>query len=104
MSLKINPDPTFTTDLGISVPGVKDPVIVKITFKYKNRKEYLNYMEENKDVLVEDILADLVVGWKGFDMPYSIDNLKDVFANYPPTSMDMLSLYSKELFISKVKN
>lgn len=104
MKLKINPDPQFTGEVGISVPGIKHPVIVKVTFKYMDRDQYLAFMEKNKEVPIVDILPELVVGWNGFDEEYSVEALKEVFKNYPCTAPDMLSVYSNELFLSKVKN
>jgi hypothetical protein len=102
--LKVNPEPQFTAEVGISVPGVKYPVIVKITFKYMDRDQYFKYTEDHKDDKVETILEDLIVDWSGFDEEYSVDALRSVFKNYPSTSTQMFETYTTELFVSKVKN
>lgn len=104
MKLKINPDPQFTTEVGISVPGVKEPVMVKITYKYKDRDEYLAYMEERKEMPIVEMLPDLITDWEGFDEKFSAEALTCVLKKYPATSQDMFNVYTKELFASKVKN
>jgi len=103
--LKITPDPKFTTEVKITVPGVAEPVTVKLTFKYRTRKEMLTFLESEKEKqLPETIANDVVLGWDGFDAEFSKENLSLFLENYPAAAMEIWVEYNRQLYESRVKN
>ena len=103
--LKITPDPKFTADVLITVPGVAEPVGVAMTFKYRSRKEMLAFLEEEKEKqLPETLCNDVVLGWSGFDAEFSKENLALFLENYPAAPLEIWTEYNKQLYGSRVKN
>jgi len=103
--LKITPDPKFTADVQITVPGLAEPVSVTMTFKYRTRKEMLDFLEAEKDKqLSETMRNDVVLGWSGFDADFSKENLALFLENYPAAPLEIWTEYNKQLYGSRVKN
>lgn len=102
--LKIIPDPKFKADVAITVPGVDEPVAVKMEFKYLGRKEYSAFFEGMKDKPLLDALGELILGWDGFDAPYNAKNLETFLDAYPAAGLEIVSAYQRALFESRVKN
>jgi len=105
--LKINPDPEFTVDVKITVPGQEDPALVSITFRYLTIKQMTEKREElkaNKAVSDADFLDELIVKWKGFDQEYSKETLEKFLENYPTAGGEIVTQYNKHLLVSRVKN
>ena len=44
--LKVNPEPLFTIDVEITVPGQKEPGSLSITFVYKNKESLETFWKE----------------------------------------------------------
>jgi hypothetical protein len=112
--LKINPDPTFESEVQVTVPGQKEPGTMKLTFKYRSGKEYSEWykgmeeVKEGKKVVKEgkkttEALPEFVVGW---DLPeeFNQSNIDTFLDNYPMAYRDIHSHYLKALFTSRVKN
>jgi len=102
--LKINPNPQFTAEVPLSEPGKKKPTIVKMTFKYKNRKELIEFGERTKDKPVEEALEEILVGWEGIDAEFNQENMVMLVQNYLPAGLEILRAYHEELIVSRTKN
>ena len=102
--LKITPDPKFTADVKISVPGQEEPAVVQLTFKYLSRTAMAEWHETAKDKALADALAEIVLDWSGFDAKFTAKALSQFLDNYPAAGMEILSAYSRQLFESRVKN
>jgi len=106
--LKITPDPKFTADVEITVPGKKKPELLSMTFKYMPRDEavawFAKKIKENSTDL--DTLMELILDWDGFDgpFPFNKENLKLILDNYPAAGGDIGKAYRSLLFESRVKN
>jgi hypothetical protein len=113
--LKLNPDPTFTDDVPVTIPGQKEPGTIFLTFKYRSRKEYQEYLEsleekkDKKDKVTqkEKTLAEafpgFVLGW-GLEEEFSPKNIEIFLNNYPVAYQEIFTHYSKMLLVSRVKN
>lgn len=102
--LKLNPNPQFTTDVLLSEPGNPEPVPVRMTFRYKNRKELAALVEKVDEKGVEKALQKIIAGWEGVDADCTPENIALLVQNYPVSSGEIFNAYYHELFTSRVKN
>jgi hypothetical protein len=102
--LKLNPSPTFKADVPLTEPGKAEPTIVKITFRYKTRKEVEEFGEAVKDLPVAKALAEVIADWEGIDAECNAENIAVLCENYLPAGLELLTAYYRELSISRVKN
>jgi len=115
---KINPNPTFTAKVSLSVPGDAAPVVIDIEFKHKGRAAYAAWWESVPTAKTgdgarrtdADILDEVMVGWtgplddKGEPVPYSRDALSQLLDNYPASTMEIYEAYRRALWESREKN
>lgn len=102
--LKLNLDPTFKSDVQITVPGAAKPVMVGFVFKYMTRDDFTAFIESQKKKKLVETLADVILGWEGFDAEFSKENLDTFFNNYPASPLEVWKKYNDDLFESRVKN
>ena len=102
--LKLNPDPTFVAQVSITVPGKVKPESVKMTFKYRSKKELNDFWEGNKGRDDADVLMDIVESWDGIDAEYTKENVEKFLDNYPTSGREIGLAYSKLLLESRAKN
>jgi hypothetical protein len=101
---KIQPKPTFTAKVSISVPGEAKPATFDAEFKHLGRdglRAYFEHLEGKTDV---DALAEIVVGWSGVDVPYSADALAEMLDNYPTSALAFFDAFRREALEAKAKN
>lgn len=113
--LKLNPDPTFTDDVEITVPGQKEPGTIPLTFKYRNRdefKEWFGGLDEKRDKngkvtrkgkTFTEAFLEFVLGW-GLDEEFNKENVEIFLTNYPAAYQEIFTQYSKMLLVSRIKN
>ena len=113
--LKLNPDPTFTDDVEITVPGQKEPGTIPMTFKYRSRKEYQEFLESleekksdkgkvtRKEKTFVEAFPEFVLGW-GLEEEFCQKNIEIFLNNYPVAYQEIFTFYSKMLLVSRVKN
>lgn len=103
---KIIPDPTFTADVPLTVPGQKEQVIVGMTFNYKDKAALIDFEKRciDKDSSVESLIAEIVSGWSGIDTECNAESIKALCANYIMAPSEIITAYNKELVRSKAKN
>ena len=105
--LKLNPDPTFTIPVELSVPGQEKTESLAITFKYRGRKELeafwaaVGKKSKNKNV---EVFMDMVEGWNWPDVEFTAENVEKFLDNYPVADTEIATAYSKALVVSRVKN
>lgn len=102
---KINPAPTFTVPVEITVPGEAQKASLTVTFKHMGRKARKEYFKERlgKDDDAE-ILSGIIVGWEGVDTPYSRDALEALLDNYELAATEIMHAYGAALTGAAEKN
>ena len=100
---KLQPNPTFTSKVTISVPGGK-AVQVGIVFRHLSRNTLKDYFAGLKGRADEDALADIIAGWEGIDAPYSAENLATLVDNYPCAAMELFDAFRRDLLEAARKN
>ena len=104
MSLKLQPNPTFTANAEISVPGQDKPARVTVTFKHlsKNKiKDYFANLEGKSDA---EALGEIITGWDGIDEKFSPDALAELLDNYPAAGGELFECFRANLMESRRKN
>ena len=103
--LKINPDPTFTAVVEVTVPGQDKPEKLKLSFKYRGKKEIVEFFKNNEGRKETDVFMDIVAGWDGaVEAEYTKENVESFLNNYPAAASDIILGYSKLCMASRVKN
>lgn len=104
MALKLQPNPTFTAQVAISIPGSDKPAKVSVTFKHLSRpqiKEFFGNLDGKTDSAA---LGEIITGWDGIDEKFSPESLADLLDNYPAAGGELFEQFRKELLESRTKN
>jgi hypothetical protein len=107
----LTPNPTFTTDVNLTVPGAAEPVKLTVTFRHKGRKSLADWIKRPKVMAdagspVNDAqyLNEIIAGWEGPDQPYSIEALDELLDAYQPSGQELFEAYVHALTESRAKN
>lgn len=103
---KLQPNPTFSAKVPLSIPGQAKPAEIEVEFKFLTRKKVAEFYERLRTESKEDAdaLAEIIVGWKGIDEAYSPEALAMLLDNYPAASRDLFASFNRELMESRQKN
>lgn len=124
--LKLNPDPTFEAEVVITVPGQEETGTVPLTFKYRGKKEFSEWIESMKEQKEPDKLdkegnvvkagkvtrkekttieafLEFVKSW-GLPEAFTKENVDIFLDNYPMAYNEIFVHYTKSLLGSRVKN
>jgi hypothetical protein len=119
--IRIVPNPLFTCDVPLSVPGTDKPVTIKITYRHKGRRDLNAYQTRAVDLALQADAADaqqqfvayvaeVVEGWSGVvgaddkPLPYSQDNLASLLEAYPAAGSEIVRRYSQQLSHARAGN
>lgn len=107
---KIVADPTFVAAVPLSRPGLSAPIVVQVTYRYKNRDELRAWIARSGTVDDVQYLDEVIESWtgvqdeKGEVVPYSVTALSDILARFTPSRGEFFRTYLSELTDSKRKN
>jgi hypothetical protein len=62
---KLNPQPTFTAPVALSVPGLSEPLEVLFTFKHKGKDALGKWVATATQKMDAEALGEVVCGWAG---------------------------------------
>ncbi|SDI53931.1 phage tail assembly chaperone [Propionivibrio dicarboxylicus] len=100
----IDPDPTFTADVPMTIPGKPVAEDAKFEFKYMDTDEWEAFIKETAGQTTAEVVKKMVVGWRDFDKPFSAENFDRLLKKRPRAALDIFEAYHRELFESRVKN
>lgn len=104
MSLKLQPNPTFTARVELSVPGSDKPAKVGITFKHLARPQIKDYFGNLEGKIDSEALGEIITGWEDIDGKYSPEALAELLDNYPAAGGELFEAFRKNLLESRTKN
>ena len=110
MALRIVPAPTFSAEVGISVPGQIEPERLRVTFKYMPAARFTAFLESTAGRADVDIVADVVSDIAGLQdeegqpLPYSRGALEKLCAHYQPAALELYAAWLREHQQAKGKN
>lgn len=93
--LKLTTNPTFKTKVGIPVPGGK-AVPITLEFRAKTRAELTQWLEDNKETPVFELVRGIVCGWADVDEPFSEQSLEKLLDVYPGAAIVIFNRYAEE--------
>lgn len=101
---KLDPNPTFTTPVQLSVPGLPKPLVVQVEFRHFDTDALEAYYDALPGKSNAAGLAEVIVSWQDFDAGYSTDTLAKLLKNYPTAAGELFSAFRREHLESKAKN
>lgn len=101
---KINPNPTFTAKVPLSIPGEAKPAMVDVEFKHLSKKAIKAFFENLEGKSDAESLGEIIVGWKGIDAPFSAETLEKLLDNYPAAGRELFDAFRVELMEARAKN
>lgn len=104
MSLKLQPNPTFTATAELSVPGQEKTARVTVTFKHLARNKIQEYFKGLEGKTDADALGEIMVGWDGIDEKFSPEALAELLDNYPAAAGELFESFRTNLMESRRKN
>lgn len=108
--IPLEPNPTFTIPVGLSVPGRSEQIEIPITFRYLDDSQYRAWAKTAATRPDPDTLHDVIVGWNdavrdpdGKPVPYSFTALVTLLERYRPAAGEIYEGFQRELRESKKK-
>lgn len=95
----LQPNPKFKADVKIPIAGKEKPDVVTFTFNHMS----MSKLEELRDNSIDDFFKVIIADW-AIEEPYSEENLKLLFDNYPSSAGAITSTYYSELLGNREKN
>lgn len=102
--LKLTPNPTFKTNVQITIPGSDLPVKIEVTFRHKNKDKLKAFLEGMTGRPDDEILDEVIESWQGPDEAYSKEALQKLLLNYPASGPELLHGYIEAQAESRRKN
>lgn len=108
--LKLNPNPTFSATVQLSVPGSDKTIPVKMVFRHRTMKQIIAWFKLQEKRESAEALSELIESWSGItddegnDIEFSREALATLLENYQPATNEIIRGYMQELAQSKVKN
>ena len=100
---KIKANPSFWATVLIPRAG-EDPQPLQVQFKHRRRDEIGQFVEDAKGKKDDDLIPELVVGWRDVEVEFSTEALRDVLQEYPGAGAAIVASYFSELTEAKRKN
>jgi hypothetical protein len=108
--LKINPQPTFTADVKVPVPGSDNPASMTLTFKHMGRAAVKAWVSNSAGLADPEMLSKVIEGWRGVEaddgapVSYSQAALANVLDAYSGAGSAIFDAYLAELSGNREKN
>jgi hypothetical protein len=115
---KLTPNPTFSSEVRLTIPGEAEPGRITVTWRHKTRADYLAWRNQPAEDptaggarIDAAFLGKVIAGWDGpvdgpddKPVPYSQEALALLLDTFPGAALDLLMAYEKALLESRAKN
>lgn len=101
---KLQPNPTFTAKVALSVPGKAAMEVIDVEYKHHNRQQLKEFYEGLPGKSDLEMLTEIMVGWKGPDAAFGRESLETMIENYPASAGELFEGFRKNLQESRAKN
>ena len=115
------PNPTFESDVALTVPGAAEPATLRVTWRHLGRKAQRAWIERPsrqqqpgaaEPATLDDAayLGEVIAGWsgavddKGAPAAYSQEALASLLDAYPASGGELFNAYLRALTESRAKN
>ena len=100
---KLRPNPTFFAVALIPVPG-GEPQPLELEFRHRKRSELKVFAASLEGRSDDEIVPDMVVGWRGADVEFSPEALAELLEQYPAAPAAIAATYYREHTAASRKN
>ena len=107
---KIDPSPTFTANVKLTVPGQDVPALVAFEFRHQGRAALKAWLDRAAGETDAALLGDVIAGWqdvadaKGAPLAYGAKPLAALLDAYPAAGAEIFHGYLAALTESRAKN
>ncbi len=109
---RLDPNPTFTARVALSVPGAEQPVNVTFTFKHKGVRALADWRRRAAEMTDDlQLVSEVVEGWGaeilGPDdqpVPFSAEALAKLIDAYPASGREIATAYIRALTDARLGN
>jgi hypothetical protein len=108
---KLIPNPTFTCDVNLSVPGTTVPAKIRLTFRHKTSRQLAAWTAEAGAHSDDASYLDQVIeSWMGVEgeggalVAYSREALAQLLDAYPAAGAELFMAYRRQLQDARAKN
>lgn len=107
---KLTPNPTFSTLAKLHVAGNDAPAEISVTFKYLNPEGLADWQKSSGDKPIAEALFEVMTDWQGVEddagkpVPFNLENLKALTAQYHAVGNNLSQAYVRELYGARLKN
>lgn len=104
-ALSLKAAPTFWHRVLIPVTGA-DPAPIDVEYRHRTRSDLKAYIDAlaNEEKVDTDLVADVVVSWKGPDAPFSPEAVSMLCENFPLSALAIWQGYLDAYAEAKRKN
>ena len=100
---KLQPDATFTATADIPVAGQGTKPLT-LEFKYHDRAALAHFLETIAGRKDDEILAEIVIGWKDVDTDFTAGALGQLLKAYPGAAGAIVRKFLEEASGARAKN
>ena len=104
MTLKLQPNPTFTIPVPLSVPGQESKAVVQVTYRHLSVNGLRDFYSALSGKTNLDGLAEIITDIAAVDEPFSKEALGKLLDNYPRAGAELFEAYRNELLGAREKN
>jgi hypothetical protein len=107
---QLQPNPTFTAAVPLTVPGLPEPIEVQVVFRHQGKTALGAWISAAHGQPDSAVLHQVIESWSGVTdpagapVPYSITRLGELLDHYPSAHGEFFRAYLRELTESKRKN
>jgi hypothetical protein len=104
------PNPTFTAEAPITLPGAAEPAMLLVEWRHRGRFELKAWLDSLSGTADVEALMQAMVGWEnvvdgtGKPVDFSLAALTDLLDAYPPAGGELCQAYVKALTESRLGN
>lgn len=100
---KLKANPTFWATVQVPRAG-EEPAALDVEYRNMRRDELAAFIEGAKGQKDDDLIPQIVAGWKNVDADFSVAALKELLQAFPLAGGAIVESYLKELTEAKRKN
>lgn len=112
MALSIVPNPVFTIQVSLTVPGAAQRVPMEFTFRHLGRRKLRAWREKAAEHADNDAvwLGEVIANWggpldsEGTPVPFSVERLDELLDAYPSSGVEILQAFLNALSGARLGN
>lgn len=100
---KLNPNPTFWRTVQLTAADGSTAEL-ELEYKHRSKAQWIEFASNAAGRTDDEVIGDLVVGWRKVDAEFSAENLRLLLQNYHAAAEEIAEDYKAALTESRRKN